>query len=83
MSELLRISVTEATNGVVDVNIGQGSNSVSVLTGASKLDIAAQVVEGSPPAEINLLVDPYGKSRTLLGLRVEKLGDFSSSDKAC
>ena len=42
MSELLRISVTEATNGVVDVNIGQGSNSVSVLTGASKLDIAVR-----------------------------------------
>ena len=83
MSELLRISVTEATNGVVDVNIGQGSNSVSVLTGASKLDIAAQVVEGSPPAEINLLVDPYGKKQNLAGLRVEKLEDFSSSDKAC
>ena len=74
MSELLRISVTEATNGVVDVNIGQGSNSVSVLTGASKLDIAAQVVEGSPPAEINLLVDPYGKKQNLAGLAGGEIG---------
>ena len=37
MSELLRISVNESSNGVVDVNIGQGSNSVSVLTGGSNL----------------------------------------------
>ena len=74
MAELLRISVTEASNGVVDVNIGQGSNSVSVLTGASKLDIAAQVVEGSPPAEINLLVDPYGKKQNLAGLAGGEIG---------
>ena len=44
MSELLRISVNESSNGVVDVNIGQGSNSVSVLTGGSKFDIAAEVM---------------------------------------
>ena len=74
MSELLRISVNESSNGVVDVNIGQGSNSVSVLTGGSKFDIAAEVMVGSPPAEVNLLVDPYGKKQNLAGLTGGEIG---------
>jgi len=74
MAELLRISVDESANGVVDVNIGQGSNSVSVLTGGSKFDIAAEVVAGSPPAEVNLLVDPYGRKQNLAGLTGGEIG---------
>lgn len=74
MSELLRISVSEAANGVVDVNIGQGSNSINVLSGASKFDIAAEFVDGSPPAEVNLLVDPYGKKQNLAGLTGGQIG---------
>ena len=57
---------------MVDVNIGQGSNSVSVLTGGSKFDIAAEVMVGSPPAGLTYWSILTGKSKTLLVSLVAK-----------
>ena len=74
MSQLLRVSVSEESNGAVSVSIGSASNSAEFITKALKKDIGIAYSSGKIPASASLVLDPFGNSSSLSGIRGGEIG---------
>ena len=74
MSQLLRVSVSEESNGAVSVSIGSASNSAEFITKALKKDIGIAYSSGKIPASASLVLDPFGNSSSLSGISGGEIG---------
>ena len=74
MSQLLRVSVSEESNGAVSVSIGSASNSAEFLTKGTKKDIGIAYSIGNIPASASLVLDPFGNSSSLSGISGGEIG---------
>ncbi len=74
MSQLLRINVSEESNGAVSVSIGSASNSAEFITKALKKDIGIAYTSGKIPASASLVLDPFGNSSSLSGISGGEIG---------
>ena len=75
---LMKIRVTEESNGEVTVRLGDDANGLVLLTKGKTYQIGLQNRESSQPVGIDLVLDPYGAQKNLSGLSSGEIGGYLS-----
>jgi len=76
LSGLMRVSVSEQSNGEVIVSLGSDSNGLEILRRGEAKSIGVQYLTNTIPNRVELLLDPYGDPVNLSGVSGGEIGGF-------
>ena len=76
LSGLMKISVSEQSNGEVIVTLGSDSNGLEILRRGEAKSIGVQYLTNTIPNRVELLLDPYGDPVNLSGISGGEIGGF-------